>query len=382
MNKHKRTYLILAVILMLGTFFTLGFSNITNNGNPDLVFQPSDLRNPGFTNGVGWAVGDPVDGYGTILHTTDGGETWERQGTPGEIPDVCLVAAFAIDACNAWVVGDKSDGFGVILRTEDGGQSWTRQGDTTQIPDIETAAVYAVNKRIAWVTGSDGLIMHTKDGGETWTRQAQDMAPHYLFMGIYASDARHVWAVGGIVGDYPEEIHGIILHSKNSGKTWKQMTYVPNPLAPKGGRYLINVHGLNAKTVWIVGNGTVQQTTDGGETWQEKVPGVAFFDYNGVFAVNKSTVWVSRDNGGIYKYDGSQWQEQLHAYGGYYILRISALDAQTAWTVGTPQFSGQPGLILHTKTGGDSWEAQAYGDAIPALSGVSFVKSGYCNPNR
>jgi hypothetical protein len=34
---------------------------------------------------VGWAVGGPVDGYGMILHTTDGGQHWERQGTSFDI---------------------------------------------------------------------------------------------------------------------------------------------------------------------------------------------------------------------------------------------------------------------------------------------------------
>ena len=83
---------------------------------------------------------------------------------------------------------------------------------------------------------------------------------------------------------------------------------MPNPLLDTGG-YLILVHRLNAKTVWVVGNGTVQQTTDGGETWQDFTSELegGFFDWNGVFVVNKNTVWVSRDEDGIYKYDGTQW---------------------------------------------------------------------------
>jgi photosystem II stability/assembly factor-like uncharacterized protein len=382
MNKHKRTYLILSVILLLGTFFTLGFSNTTNNADSDLINQPSHRVKPGFNGGVGWVVGDSVDGYGTILHTTDGGEHWVRQGTPGEIPDVSLSSVSAIDACNAWVVGSKSDGFGVILRTEDGGRSWTRQGATTQIPDFGTSAVYAANKRIAWVVGFGGLILHTKDGGRTWTRQAKDLADHYFLQGVYASDASHVWVVGALMDGYTGN-PGIILHSKNSGKTWKPVTYVPNPDARTG--YLITVHGLNAKTVWVVGDGTVQHTADGGETWQEQeIPGVRFYDYNGVFAVNKNTVWVSRDADGIFKYDGTQWYSQTSPKLGYYNLRISALNSQTAWLAGTIRPGGEPrdkGIIYHTTTGGDIWEAQ---DPVTdtGLWGISFVKSGFCNPNR
>ena len=380
MNKHKRTYLIMTVILLLGTFFTLGFSNITHNA--DQLSQPSDRIKPGFNGGVGWAVGDSVDGYGTILHTTDGGETWERQGLQVEIPDVSLAGAFAIDACNAWVVGDNAGGYGVILRTTDGGQKWIRQGDPSQVPDVSLEGVYAINKRIAWVTGHNGVILHTNDGGETWTRQAEVTAPDVLLMGAYASDANHVWVVGQD-SEFNGTRMGTILHTKNGGRTWDRQPYEPNPLVNLA---LIWVHGLNARTAWVVGNGTVLHTTDGGKTWQDissEVGGV-FFDFNGVFAVDNNTVWVSQDNDGIYKYDGSQWQQQTTPIRGYYFLRISAINKNTAWFVGTggtPDTVGT-GAIFHTSNGGDSWEAQAYGDAIPDLSGISFVKSGFCNLNR
>ncbi len=380
MNKHKRTYLILSVILLIGTFFTLGFSNITNNGNPDLIFQPSEKGKPGFTNGVAWAVGSPRDGYGTILHTSDGGNQWVRQGTAADIPDVALEAVFTIDACNAWVVGDNAGGYGVILRTTDGGQRWTRQGDPSQIPDVGLGAVYAINTRIAWVTGNNGVILHTKDGGKTWTRQAEDTAPLVPLNGVFASDAHHVWVVGED-SDYNGTILGTILHTKNGGRTWERQTYEPNP----GDYKLIWVHGLNARTAWVVGNAIVLYTNDAGETWQDKSPASGLFDFNGVFVVNRSTVWVTQDNGGIYKYDGSQWQNQKPlGYGGYYILRISAIDAQTAWTIGAAEYPDpdQPdGVILRTTTGGDTWEAYPAAD-MPSLNGVSFVKSGFCNPNR
>jgi hypothetical protein len=44
MNKFKQSYLILSVILLLGAFFTLGFSNITNNADSDLINQPAYLN--------------------------------------------------------------------------------------------------------------------------------------------------------------------------------------------------------------------------------------------------------------------------------------------------------------------------------------------------
>ena len=214
----------------------------------DLIFQPLEKGKPGFTNGVGWAVGSPQDGHATILHTTNGGALWSRQGPVENIPDYDLRGVFAIDACNAWIVGTKMGGYGVILRTTDGGQSWIRQGDSSQVPDIDLKGVYAVNKRIAWVTGNHGVILHTKDGGETWTRQAEDVAPDVLLMGVYASDANHVWVVGDPSNGCNDTTCGTILHTRNGGRTWDRQTYKPNPLLDDS-RSLIWVHGLNIRTI-------------------------------------------------------------------------------------------------------------------------------------
>jgi hypothetical protein len=58
---------------------------------------------------VGWITSRfPFGGYGVILHTTDGGENWTRQGSPNTIPNVALSDIRAIDACSAWAVGSAT----------------------------------------------------------------------------------------------------------------------------------------------------------------------------------------------------------------------------------------------------------------------------------
>jgi hypothetical protein len=106
---------------------------------------------------VGWVVGTTPDGgYGTIIHTRDGGNTWVRQGTVGEIPEVPLIGVWAVDPNNVWVVGDPDSGYAVILRSSDGGQTWTRQGSAAQIPDAALKAISAVDNNTAWAVGSWG----------------------------------------------------------------------------------------------------------------------------------------------------------------------------------------------------------------------------------
>ena len=102
-----------------------------------------------------WAVGGSVDGYGTILHTTDGGQNWERQGTSIDIPNVTLTGISAVDADEAWAVGppDPESGYAVILHTKDGGWRWTREGLRDDLKDLTLIAVSAVNENIAWAVG-------------------------------------------------------------------------------------------------------------------------------------------------------------------------------------------------------------------------------------
>ena len=58
----------------------------------------------------GWVVGDS----GIIIHTSDGGNTWEYQesGTIEDLLSVCFVNTY-----NGWICGDS----GVILHTDNGG---------------------------------------------------------------------------------------------------------------------------------------------------------------------------------------------------------------------------------------------------------------------
>ncbi|MDD2901339.1 MAG: YCF48-related protein [Syntrophales bacterium] len=317
---------------------------------------------------VGWVVGASNSGYGLILHTTDGGAHWVRQGSSEETPDVSLNGVCAIDRNNAWAVGINTGGYGTILRTTDGGAHWVRQGDPKQIPDLELSHVYALNRDCAWVVGYDGLILHTADGGRTWVRQGEGLvtSPAGL-QGVYARDPLHIWAVGSPL---PNGSCGVILRSTDGGASWQRQTYTPRQdiRAP----YLISVHGSSPHTVWVVGSGTVMRSTNDGETWEDLTPGSSILDYNDIFALDASTVWLVRDQGGIFKFDGSQWQQQPSYQDGYYLLGISALDGETAWTVGTRSVPEDPPGIILFKEKGQDWTVQPFAPNAN-LYDVSFV---------
>lgn len=72
-----------------------------------------------------WAVGGLDARFpNTVLHTVDGGATWDQVGVGA---GNSLEAVDFIDAGHGWILGRD----GVALHTEDGGQSWQARGCST-----------------------------------------------------------------------------------------------------------------------------------------------------------------------------------------------------------------------------------------------------------
>jgi photosystem II stability/assembly factor-like uncharacterized protein len=112
--------------------------------------------------------------------------------------DLQFTAVRFVDESNGFAVGE----FGTVMVTSDGGDSWeTRE----PIPnEFYPMAADFLDADTGWVGGLDGVIWHTSDGGLTWQRQETVTAsPIY---NIHAN-GHGVFAVGGsaklveLVGD-------------------------------------------------------------------------------------------------------------------------------------------------------------------------------------
>jgi photosystem II stability/assembly factor-like uncharacterized protein len=320
----------------------------------------------------GWTAGSTQDGYGTILHTEDGGETWVRQGNSAMIPDVILNDVSAVDEDIAWVVGAADDGYGTILRTTDAGETWVRQGSSSSIPDAELSSVSAVNKQIAWIigtwiTGDVGVVLKTSDGGSTWTQQAQSMLANIQFETVYAYDENNVWAVG----QDNESLHPLIIYSSDGGDSWAKQgeSDLPDTCG------LIGVHAASLNTVWVVGTEVAYLSTDGGSTWTDRSTSIGIGHNNGVCAVSEQAAWIAADySQACFTSDaGETWIYQNTPTKGTWPVntRVTAVDQDTVWMISRSAGSVL-GQIFHTADGGDNW-AEQFSSADTYMNGISFA---------
>ena len=310
---------------------------------------------------IGWITGSSVDGYGVILHTTDGGKTWVRQGSATEIPDYDVNDIRAMDPLTAWAVAGSGTG-GAILRTRDGGITWVQQKATP----LGLDGIGVVDGNTAWAVGKNGTILRTSDGGSTWT--AQDSGTTAGLFVVAALDAMNAWIVGDTDSGY-----AVILRTTDGGATWSRQG--TNSIKNAG---FIDVSAVDTSTAWAVGTQTtVLKTVDGGVTWsyQQYREGNASAHVNGVCAFDRLRVWTAEDFDtiGSTADGGATWNEQTAPVRGYYLISVSVLDLNTMWIAGETWLpSTQLGVILHTEDGGATWTEQT-SPVNSRLRRVSFV---------
>ena len=157
----------------------------------------------------GWIV----DAIGTVMNTTDGGKTWQFQADAG----IDVVRMQFIDARNGWIVGAKRNESKLqISRTTDGGATWT----ASQIPDATVyscASVFFVDSKTGYASGSQwsrspNPVLKTVDGGVTWSALA---VPKNTFI----TDLAFITSTNG----YALDMFGDVYGTKDGGLNWAKI---------------------------------------------------------------------------------------------------------------------------------------------------------------
>lgn len=217
----------------------------------DSTWRPQDdLFSVSFpTESSGWACGR----WGAILHTSDGGKTWERQqsGT-----DSTLTGIYFFNEVFGWAVGAQ----GTILHTRDGGRTWEKQ--KSPVPFYHSD-VYFVSPLKGWISTEETHILHTRDGGKSWGVQFQEDI--FRLKAISFADEQHGWAVGE---------YGYTYGTRDGGETWIRQSGLFEYREEIGdyetGIFLFDVKAIDPQTAVAVGaDSLIMMTRDGGNTWRK-----------------------------------------------------------------------------------------------------------------
>gem|GEM_PF-4754683 len=215
----------------------------------------------------GWLAGDKV------FHTLNGGQDWEES----EIPvDMFVDKIFFPDSLHGWIIGQTQ-----VLSTENGGQDW----DIHTFPPYNYEDIYFVDSQRGWIIDDRHTIWNTQDGGDTWSRYNTGLSND--LRSVYFTDRLNGWVLASGSGAF--------YRTQNGGETWEAKT-IPEA------SYMLDVYFIDPDQGWVVGGeGEIWYTEDGGDTWtwQDTHTDLHLF---GIYAVDAAHAWAVGFNGAILKY--------------------------------------------------------------------------------
>lgn len=332
-----------------------------------------------------WACGDD----GTMLHTVDGGVTWQRQASDSR--DM-LTALHFIDDQRGWAVGYEGD----VVQTENGGVDWEC---IAGLPDDALLAVWFTDAAHGFVSTAWGAIYGSEDAGRSW--ELVWSADELGFDGdawvdisaIAFSDTQHGWAAGSAWVETREGAswNAVLLHTTDGGATWQSVAdpgmWPLSSVSATGGTVLATdwwggvyrstdqgahwssstpVSGLGLASVllladgraWAVGeSGLLLASADDGVTWSEAdVRAAGVQDLFAVAVGSGGGMAVGADGVMLRSVDLHTWVDGSQTAHDY-LWDVTAADPLHAWCVG-----GRPdgtGFVLSTEDGGETWQDAA-----------------------
>ena len=294
----------------------------------------------------GWAVG----GMGTILHTCDGGETWEEQNSGVH---VLLEKVHFVDRQYGWVVGGWprdyelaiKGGMGVILATVNGGETWNIQLDSV---GGWLSGLSFLDRKQGWAVGEFGTIWRTKDGGIQWEQMRNAPTPAWLY-DVHFIDDQRGWTVGRFE---------TVMRTEDGGESW---THEPMPTLRRPFGLSLNFRAVrfaNPRQGWIVGqHGNILHSADGGKSWQREKLSMneKLFDLinlNDLSITGENQVWAVSPFGLLRREPSTgTWRVVSGGASGWW-RSVAFSDENHGW------LTGDRGVAMRTVDGGMRWEKQ------------------------
>ena len=233
----------------------------------------------------GLLLGDPTDGYLTVLITADGGATWSRAGdaqvfalpAPNPVTLVNGELSVALSDEQKQQARDEAEAFSAEEGTDAAavGAMLDQQAviDETLAPLGEycfaasNQSIAMMGRSTAWIGtgGKVARVFKTQDRGRSWTVAATPMAQGNEAAGVFAldfADFDHGVAVGGNY-TLPDGAVGNCAVTSDGGATW-QLAATPPPGYRSAVRFL-----PGGEDLWISAgtSGANLSEGSGGDAW-------------------------------------------------------------------------------------------------------------------
>jgi len=289
--------------------------------------------------------------------THDGGHTWHV------VPQTTFLSAYAANYRDAGTVGSllwESAG-SRIATTADDGQTWrimSVHAEDASSPATETALhlVHYADATTMIVRGGIDRFYITHDGGHAWQRI---LGPDQRDEGAYASASWFLDADHGFVAT----TNGALLATADGGRSWTRQDF---PQTAFLGLYDASLWFSSTTDGWMVLNGTLSHTADGGATWSVPLGAARLTAVSGMAWADAQHGWVTTQP----NYSGGFTPASLYATsdGGNTWASVTTLPPALS------QYSGATGVVMRdathgaldangsiytTSDGGASWQLSA-----------------------
>ncbi|MFA6481742.1 MAG: YCF48-related protein [Bacteroidales bacterium] len=308
---------------------------VSTNGGASFAMRSNSTDKIGWMNDLfikpnGYFLG--VGERGLLFKSTNGTD-WsiKTNGFIENIQDIWFT-----DNLEGFIAG----GDGLLMKTTDGGVTWVSKNHPMYPP--EYTCLFFINKTIGFA-GANHTLYKTTNSGENWTEvmgmNSSLKAPGFI-KSVFFLDRDNGWTIA-------EE--GIVCRTADGGTTWQAIqtgsTDILSDIV-----FTDKLHGFAAGS-----GGAFLKTIDGGLNWNQISNSISEY-ISTMHAFNQDSIIVACFMGEAHRtYDGGlTWNPLVlpRSISYQYFRQIRFLDNKIGWMI------ADPGVILKTTDGGDTWSRQ------------------------